>query len=560
MTPRAALYARFSTDNQSAASIADQLRACRAHADRLGAVIVAEFEDAAISGQAMANRPGVRALMAAARAGRLDVVIAEHTDRLSRRGSQGWEIFEDLEAIGVSIDTVQEGRVTDVHVGVSSMMSALMIKGVAAKTRRGLEGVVRSGRSGGGLSYGYRIRREYDAGGEPVRGLREIDQDQALVVRRIFRAYAAGQGPRAIAASLNADQVSGPTGGPWNASTIAGNAARGNGVIHNRLYIGELVWGRQTFTKQRDTGRRRSRAADPAGLVVTEAPELRIIDEPLWEAVRRRHAQATHANPGGRPRGQRQPARLLSGLVKCGLCGGRMVMSGPGAAMRCQTRIERGPDGDAGGCGNGRAPAYAGVEARVLASVQANLLHPDAIAAAVDGFAARVTKARKANAGERLKLEKELGETERRARRLVDQIADGQVEGRMVSDRLRELEARRAQLEADLKTANGASGPVALHPGVAGMYRKLVEDLRNGIQDADELQRLEARDSIRRLVTAVYLTPLEGVRGQYSLDLEGDLAPLLRLSSEEGVFKREVVAGARTTVALGISLPVRLAA
>src|SRR4051794_10220569 len=86
MTLRAALYARFSTDQQSAASIPDQLALCRAHAARLGATVADgdAFSDAAISGYATANRPGFNELMAGARAGRFDLVIAEHTDRLSR--------------------------------------------------------------------------------------------------------------------------------------------------------------------------------------------------------------------------------------------------------------------------------------------------------------------------------------------------------------------------------------------------------------------------------------------------------------------------------------------
>ena len=67
---RAALYARFSTDQQSAASIPDQLRACRRHAAGLGAEVVEAFKDAAISGAAIGNRPGMLALLQGAKAGR----------------------------------------------------------------------------------------------------------------------------------------------------------------------------------------------------------------------------------------------------------------------------------------------------------------------------------------------------------------------------------------------------------------------------------------------------------------------------------------------------------
>jgi len=119
---------------------------------------------------------------------------------------------------------------------------------IRRKTRRGLEGVVRVT---DGRVYGYAIRREIDAAGEPIRGLRDIVPTEAEIVVEIFRKYAAGASPRAIAADLNARGVGSPRGGTWNASTINGNADRGNGVIHNELYRGALVFGRQTWLKVR---------------------------------------------------------------------------------------------------------------------------------------------------------------------------------------------------------------------------------------------------------------------------------------------------------------------
>ena len=58
---------------------------------------------------------------------------------------------------------------------------------------------------------------------------------------RIFREYASGDSPKAIAKRLNAEQVEGPSGGHWGPSTIHGHASRGTGILNNRLYVGELV-------------------------------------------------------------------------------------------------------------------------------------------------------------------------------------------------------------------------------------------------------------------------------------------------------------------------------
>ncbi|HUZ11557.1 MAG TPA: recombinase family protein, partial [Caulobacteraceae bacterium] len=125
---RAALYARYSTDNQSDTSVEDQLVLCRRFAEKVGARVVREYSDAAISGQAIGNRPGVRGLVEAARRGECDLVIAEHTDRLSRAGSGGWEIYEDLKALGVRYVTVNQGEITAMHVGMSGTMSVVMIE------------------------------------------------------------------------------------------------------------------------------------------------------------------------------------------------------------------------------------------------------------------------------------------------------------------------------------------------------------------------------------------------------------------------------------------------
>jgi site-specific DNA recombinase len=51
----------------------------------------------------------------------------------------------------------------------------------------------------------------------------------------------------------------GPRGGVWNASTIAGSRKRLNGILQNELYGGRIIWNRQTFIKDPETGKRISR-------------------------------------------------------------------------------------------------------------------------------------------------------------------------------------------------------------------------------------------------------------------------------------------------------------
>jgi site-specific DNA recombinase len=93
-------------------------------------------------------------------------------------------------------------------------MNALFLKELAEKTRRGMRGRVELGKAGGGLCYGYRVVRQLQ-NGVMTTGEREINSEEAAVVRRMFESYAAGASPKQIAKTLNTEGVRGPQGSLW---------------------------------------------------------------------------------------------------------------------------------------------------------------------------------------------------------------------------------------------------------------------------------------------------------------------------------------------------------
>src|SRR4029078_4542736 len=204
----AAIYARYSSENQRDASIEDQVRQCRARIDQEGWQIGEVYSDHAISG-ATTLRPGYQKMLEDARAGRFDVLVAEALDRLSRDQENIAGLFKQLSFAGVRLITLSEGEVGELHVGLKGTMNALFLKDLAQKTRRGLEGRVRQGKSGGGLCFSYDVVRKFDAAGEAVHGERRINDAEAAIVRRIFEEFANGRSPRAIAPSLNTAQHTG---------------------------------------------------------------------------------------------------------------------------------------------------------------------------------------------------------------------------------------------------------------------------------------------------------------------------------------------------------------
>jgi site-specific DNA recombinase len=94
--------------------------------------------------------------------------------------------------------------VDELHVGLKGTMNALFLRDLAAKIRRGQSGRVINGYSAGGLPYGYRVVKKLDERGEPIRGLREVDEEQAGIIQHIFQEFAARRSARTIAAGLNA--------------------------------------------------------------------------------------------------------------------------------------------------------------------------------------------------------------------------------------------------------------------------------------------------------------------------------------------------------------------
>ena len=99
---KVAIYARYSSDNQRDASIADQLRICGEYAARQGWIVVQEFTDHAISGATLL-RSGFQALMRDALNGRFDIVLAEALDRFSRDQEDTAGLFKRLTFAGVNI-------------------------------------------------------------------------------------------------------------------------------------------------------------------------------------------------------------------------------------------------------------------------------------------------------------------------------------------------------------------------------------------------------------------------------------------------------------------------
>lgn len=515
---RTIIYARFSSHLQNSRSVADQIALCRDRCRREGWPVLEVYADHAISGAAgidEAARPGLNAALEHIAGGGVDQLLAESTDRLARHQGDAFAIRERVTYAGARIFTLGDGEVDDITGTIKGLFDARFRKELGAKIRRGQRGSITAGRSAGGLAYGYRRANRLDERGELVRGLREIDDDQAAIVRRIFEEYAAGLSPRAIAGRLNAQGVPSPRGGLWRVSTISGHRRRGHGILQNRIYVGELIFFRTAKASDPLTRRVRIKVNDAAELVAGAAAHLRIVSDALWSQVEAiRHSQPL------RPERARRPRHLLSGLGVCSECGGSWILIGSSRWGCSRNR-------NAGACANNRSIVSSEYERRVLATLAERMLNPDIVAAYVAEYHREHALRSRDLTRRRGRLERRLGAQQLAIERLVAAIAGG-ADLAEVREALDKARGERERIAGELRDI-AAVPVIALHPTIARDYRQQMAELSLALA-ADDETRLEAMPILRSLIDRILVTPAAAGRG-VAVEVQGRLASILALAS-----------------------------
>jgi site-specific DNA recombinase len=503
---RTVIYARFSSDNQNPLSTADQITMCRERASREGWTVVAAFEDNAISGAAGIGpdqRPGLHAMLSLVEAGGVDQVLAESTDRVARHVGDAHAVRERIEYAGARLFTLFDGQVTPIVGLVKGFMDAQFRSDLGQRIRRGARGALAQGRHPSSVAYGYRRVMRFDERGEQVRGLREIDPDQAAIVRRIFAETAAGHSTQTICRRLNAEGVPGPRGGSWLVCTLRGGPKWSAAILRNPIYKGVMVYGRSKQVRNPIT---RKRLMKPSGEPPIEqsVPHLRILEDSLWQAVQDKLAEAH----GVRPERMRRPKHLLSGLGVCGVCGGPWNKIS-GDFWGCGRRFAAGRSDAV--CPNKRLINSREFERRVLADLKGQMLDPEAVAAYVREYTVEYARQTQSLARDRGRIDRQLAEAQRKVERLTRAVADGGSEFAEIRAALTAASDDRKRLEREL--ANMDALPVlALHPGLADRYREEIEQLEVALS-GHEHAAIEAVPRLRAMIARIVLTPSNKSRG-----------------------------------------------
>ena len=229
-------------------------------------------------------------------------------------------------------------------------------------------------------------------------------------------------------------------------------------------------------------------------------PELRIVDDALWQAVKARQDALTHAvtpkAQGNALNAAHRRRFLLSRLLVCGSCGGGYTIMGKDR-YGCAARR------DMGTCGNDRTIGRLAIEGRVLEGLKHRLLAPELFETFARMYQEECTALARSAAADRAGLDGRLAAIERKIAAIIRAIEDGLYQPSM-KDRMAALEAEKAQITAELATRPDTT-PVTLHPNLPVMYRLKVEELERLLADAE--LGAEAMAAIRSTITRIVLTP-----------------------------------------------------
>ena len=342
-----ALYARYSSDNQRIASIEDQIRICRAMAEQKGWVLLEDhiYVDEERTGRTITGRSGFQAMMEMAKRKQgspFEYILVADVSRLGRDKA---DLFKTIDIL-----TFQQVHVLFVEDGLDSkepwfeeafhsraQQAARFSKSLSIKVRNGRDGRFIAGYNPGGGCYGYDnvpdedFTRKGEYGRPAVKGvLQVINAEQAVIVTRIFTAFATGKSLGRIAKMLNLEgvppsQMARKRDRPsWCKSAIAT-------ILRNSRYVGKVAWNASTQVLSPETGKFERRTT-PEHLWLHKAMEhLRIVSDQLWEQVQAQFVRTTKgfgvARAGGMSRTERSRKYLFSGLLRCGVCGGNMTIT-----------------------------------------------------------------------------------------------------------------------------------------------------------------------------------------------------------------------------------------
>ncbi len=428
LTP-AALYARVSSDRQDVdLSVSAQLRALKDYAGANGYSVAREYVDEAESGL-VADRPQFREMIEEGSKPKapFDVILVWKFSRFTRKREHAVAFKSMLRRKGIRVVSITEqaednatGRLLE---GIIESVDEFYSENLAQEVVRGMrEAASRGFFLASNAPFGYKRVKVNDGGKE--RPTLEVDPAAAPVVKEIFDKSLRGSGLKEICKELNDRGVTN-RGKRWYKGTL-------HYVLRNEAYTGTAVWGKTSKGQE---------AQDP---VRVEGAWPALVSRKLFDEVQQAMRERA-------PKAQR-PARvgsrfLLSGLLKCGVCGrpysAQGAKSGQFAYYICGTLFREG----AGTC-SARYLNAPRLEAFVVEKIRERILTEETIVELVTLVAEEIDAMAGELSGRLEVIEAELSNVRKRLERLYEAIETSDLTLEVLSPRIMSLRHREEQLEA----------------------------------------------------------------------------------------------------------------
>lgn len=418
---RAAAYARFSSNNQRDESIDAQLRAIREYCEREGIQLVEIYTDEAQSATTDL-RDDFKNMIDDIFAGKLDVdtVLVHKFNRFARNKYDSAIYKKRLRDIGIKvvsvtqpIDDSPEGRILE---SLIEAMDEYYSENLALEVKKGmLENALKGKHTGGGRLFGLSTDEEGHY----------YPDENAPIVKRIFREYANGVPKAKIVERLNREGLRNQYGRTFNVRTI-------HDMLQNEKYVGNFVYHHTSTETIRLDG-------------IIKEP---IIEDDLWEAVQKKRKEMN------KPR-QRKHHYPLTGKMRCGVCGFTYCGSGHkkkqkngevfATYYKCAGKFK-----NKNGCTNTSLNKEY-YEKLITDMITENVLTDNAI----DGIAAKVLEnleaEQKAPRVETAKLVKQLNKVKDQQARLMDLYVNGGIDMNMLEEKNKALKTEKKHLEDQIE-------------------------------------------------------------------------------------------------------------
>ena len=314
------VYTRVSTAMQiDGYSLEAQRTRMRAFAEFNEYEIAGEYEDAGKSGKSIEGRDEFNRMMEDIKTGKDDVsfVLVFKLSRFGRNAADVLSTLQTMQDFGVNLICVEDGIDSSKDAGklmisVLSAVAEIERENIRVQTMEGRIQKARDGKWNGGFPpYGYSLKD----------GVLEINEEEALAIRTIFEQWVSTDiGANGLAKYLENHGIRKIP--RHNGKNPLFDAALIRNIIKNPVYCGKIAYGRRKTEKVHGT-RNEYKLVEQDDYLVVDGLHEGIVSEEMWnQAQVKMIAQAKKYEHVNKAKDTR--THLLSGLVKCPICGAGM--------------------------------------------------------------------------------------------------------------------------------------------------------------------------------------------------------------------------------------------